>query len=603
MLASDIPRQWEWNIHALNPMTVVSDQQISIENNGQRLCVDMLAGPTMRFTQTNLFTADPGGNVPQWHGNFYSVNLLGAAEFIALLNVGCTAITATPCTTAAASTVPVGNTTATASAAAITVEADTPAPAVPTGLAASALTATSLTLTWSAATDNVGVTGYRLYRDATLVASAAGTSASLSGLSPSTPYTFTVAALDAAGNASAPSAPLSVTTPALSVTTPAPPAPFSGTPIAIPGTFEAENFDLGGEGIGYHDVTPGNAGGQYRVSEDVDIILSADALGGGYVVNNFETGEWLAYTVNVAASALYDIEIRASSMFSTSAFHVEIDGVSVTGTITVPNTGSWSAFQWVGKKAVTLAAGKHVLKIVSDQQYFNFNSIRVTAARGPYSGTPIALPGSIEAEDFDLGGEGVAYHDNVKGNAGGQYRLNEDVDIIVSTDSAGGGYVVSNFETGEWLAYTINVATSGNYDIELRAATNWDFPNSAYHVEIDGVNVTGSVVLPNTGGWSAFQWVGKKTVSLSAGTHVLKLVSDRQYFNVNQIRILAPLAAPAPGSAQLLFGSGFEDLTAVSPVSNFFGTGAWQGIVGADTTTGFTLPINVWCGTTKLQLI
>jgi len=90
----------------------------------------------------------------------------------------------------------------------------------------------------------------------------------------------------------------------------------------------------------------------------------------------------------------------------------------------------------------------------------------------PFSGTPIAIPGTFEAENFDLGGEGVAYHDNVKGNAGGQYQPKEDVDIFVSTDSTGGGYVVGNFETGEWLAYTVNVATSGNYNIELRAATN-----------------------------------------------------------------------------------------------------------------------------------
>src|SRR5438105_230983 len=164
-LASDIPRQWEWNIHALNPMTVVSDQQISIENYGQRLCVAMLAGPTMHFTQTNLFTADPVGSVPQSHGNLYSVNLLGAAEFIALLNVGCTAITASASNTGGVWTVPVGNRIVTVSGAGISVEADTQAPAVPTGLAASALTATSLILTWSAATDNVGVTGYRLYRD------------------------------------------------------------------------------------------------------------------------------------------------------------------------------------------------------------------------------------------------------------------------------------------------------------------------------------------------------------------------------------------------------------------------------------------------------
>src|SRR5439155_12230857 len=137
---------------------------------------------------------------------------------------------------------------------------------------------------------------------------------------------------------------------------------------------------LGGEGVAYHDNVKGNAGGQYRVSEDVDIIVSADALGGGYVVNNFETGEWLAYTINVAASALYDIEIRASSGWSTTAFHVEIDGVNVTGTVTVPNTGNWNSHQWVGKKGVALAAGQHVLKIVADQQYFDLNSIRVTTA-------------------------------------------------------------------------------------------------------------------------------------------------------------------------------------------------------------------------------
>ena len=58
------------------------------------------------------------------------------------------------------------------------------------------------------------------------------------------------------------------------------------------------------------------------------------------------------------------------------------------------------------------------------------------------------------------------------------------------------------------------------------------------------------------------------------------------------------------GSAKLLFSSGFEGLTVLSPPSDFFGTGAWQGIVGADSTTGFTWPINIWGGgTTKFQMI
>lgn len=378
--------------------------------------------------------------------------------------------------------------------------------------------------------------------------------------------------------------------------------PFFGTPIAVPGTFEAENFDLGGESVAYHDNVAGNAGGQYRLDEDVDIILSSDTLGGGYVVNNFETGEWLSYTINVAASAPYDIDLRASSAFSTSAFHIEIDGQNVTGIVGVPKTGNWNNFRWVGKTRISLAAGQHVLKIVVDQQYFNLNSVRVAATppSTPYFGTPIAVPGTFEAEDFDLGGEGVAYHDNVAGNTGGQYRLNEDVDIVLSSDAMGGGYVVNNFETGEWLAYTIGVAAAGQYDISLRVSST--FSTSAFHVEIDGVNVTGSVPVPNTGNWSTFQWVGKTGVSLAAGRHVLKVVADQEYFNLNSITaVVTPVPLP---TAKLLFGSGFEGAVALPLPSDCFGTGCWQNIIGLDSLTGFTWPVNIWGGgSTRLQLI
>src|SRR5437773_1229401 len=274
------------------------------------------------------------------------------------------------------------------------VLADTQAPSSPTNLAATAVSSSQIDLSWSPATDNVGVTGYRVYRNGTLAASPSGTSVSITGLSAGTTYSFTVSAVDAAGNASVLSAPLSATTPGTGGTVP---TPYTGTPIAIPGSFEAENFDLGGEGVAYHDNTPGNQGGSYRLTEDVDIVVSSDALGGGYVVNYFETGEWLAYTINVAASAQYNIEIRASSEFANSAFHVEIDGQDVTGPIIVPNTGGWSVFQWVGKQGVSIAAGKHVLKIFADQQYFNLNSIRVTAAQAPGDTTAPTTPGGLAA--------------------------------------------------------------------------------------------------------------------------------------------------------------------------------------------------------------
>jgi hypothetical protein len=339
---------------------------------------------------------------------------------------------------------------------------------------------------------------------------------------------------------------------------PSGPTPYFGTPISIPATIEAENFDKGGESVAYHDNVAGNAGGQYRTSEDVDIIVSADAAGGGYVINNFETGEWMKYTISVPATGNYDLALRVASTATTSAFHVEVDGVDVTGRITVPATGSWNTFQWVtAKTGLPLAAGTHVLRVVADAQYFNFNSLSISTAVAapppppppsgstPYSGTPVAVPATIEAENFDKGGEGVAYHDNVAGNAGGQYRTGEDVDIIVSADSAGGGYVVNNFETGEWMKYTINVPTAGNYDLALRVSTS--FTTSAFRVEVDGVDVTGRISVPSTGSWSAFQWVTAKTgLPLAAGDHVLRVVADQQYFNLNSLRVSTPEAAPPP---------------------------------------------------------
>ena len=89
---------------------------------------------------------------------------------------------------------------------------DTQAPSAPTNLTASGTTQTTTNLSWNASTDNVGVTGYEVYRGATLIASVTGTTYQATGLSPNTAYTFTVRAKDAAGNVSSTSNTVNVTT-------------------------------------------------------------------------------------------------------------------------------------------------------------------------------------------------------------------------------------------------------------------------------------------------------------------------------------------------------------------------------------------------------
>ena len=88
----------------------------------------------------------------------------------------------------------------------------------------------------------------------------------------------------------------------------------------------------------------------------------------------------------------------------------------------------------------------------------------------PHGGAAWTLPGTIQAEDYDEGGRGVAYADNDAGNNGGAYRT-DDVDVEATGD-AGGGYNVGWTGVGEWLKYTVDVAVDGVYDFNLRVAAD-----------------------------------------------------------------------------------------------------------------------------------
>lgn len=89
---------------------------------------------------------------------------------------------------------------------------DTQAPSAPAGLSATGTTDSSVSLSWQASTDNVGVTGYRVFRGPNQVGTVATTSYTDTGLSPDTRYGYTVRAVDAAGNVSGPSNAVTVTT-------------------------------------------------------------------------------------------------------------------------------------------------------------------------------------------------------------------------------------------------------------------------------------------------------------------------------------------------------------------------------------------------------
>ncbi len=184
------------------------------------------------------------------------------------------------------------------------------------------------------------------------------------------------------------------------------------------------------------------------------------------------------------------------------------------------------------------------------------DTVNVMAGNGgvtsPYGGTPSEVPGTIEAENFDMGGQGIAYYDTDPQNTGGSYRPDEGVDIEACSDT-GGGYDVGWTAAGEWLLYTIDVTDSGDYQIGARVASA--VSGGALSFTVDGKAVTGVMNVPNTGGWQNWVTLQSDSFALSTGPHQLKLLISSGQFNINKFYIYPPGAVP---SIELLYPEGGE---------------------------------------------
>jgi len=315
------------------------------------------------------------------------------------------------------------------------------------------------------------------------------------------------------------------------------PTPFMNVTASLPGTIDAARFDDGGKGVSYRDMTKGNAGNTFR-STNVDITNSAE---GGYLVGWTEAGEWLLYTVSIRSAGTYQLQMRVASAGQGGTLHVEVDGVNLTGPLTVPDTGGWQQWRTIAVP-VTLPAGRHLLKLSFDSNgptnsVGNVSWMKVVG-RSPYQGTVAAIPGTIAPERFDEGGEGVAYHDTTSQNAGGQFR-STGVDI---ESSSLGGFDIGWIADGEWLAYTVDVAAAGNYQLSVALAS----PGAAGRLRVDAGGASAVVSVPMTGGWQRWATV-TLPVALAAGPQSVIVAAQVGGFNIGPMAWSpAPIAAPPP---------------------------------------------------------
>lgn len=189
--------------------------------------------------------------------------------------------------------------------------------------------------------------------------------------------------------------------------------------------------------------------------------------------------------------------------------------------------------------------------------------------RSPYGGAARALPGVVEAEDYDEGGEGVAYHDLEAANQGGQYRTSEGVDI----EATPGGHNVGWINAGEWLEYSVT-ATAGTYTLEIRLASAMD--GGSFHFTLDGAVLTPTTTVPNSGGWQTWQTVTIPGLAVGAGPHFLKLVVDSGPFNVDRMTFTTTSGAPpAPPPVAGATGSGGDSDDSKCGCGTATSPGAW----------------------------
>ncbi|HEX2950806.1 MAG TPA: carbohydrate-binding protein [Armatimonadota bacterium] len=159
--------------------------------------------------------------------------------------------------------------------------------------------------------------------------------------------------------------------------------------IALPGRIQAEDYMSGGEGVGYHDLTSGNTGGDYKPSDNVDIEATTD-MGGGYNVGWIDASEWLSYNVNVAATGAYSLTARlASGNAGTKTLTMTVDGTTV-GTFNFTDASGWQSWNNIVVSNVNLTAGSHVVRLIATTGGFNLNYIDV-ATQGNIA--PIAYAG------------------------------------------------------------------------------------------------------------------------------------------------------------------------------------------------------------------
>src|ERR1700761_6333829 len=212
-----------------------------------------------------------------------------------------------------------------------------------------------------------------------------------------------------------------------------------------------------------------------------------------------------------------------------------------------PRTRSRSHRAWRGHRrltalAIAVLAGLTMVAGAQRAAFAATGASAVTraaaAADGPYGGTAAAVPGTVQAANYDTGGQGVGYNVTSANGSANSYR-SDGVDLETTADTqdtspAGGPYDLGWTTAGQWFKYTVNVATAGTYSVAFRVASPYGITDALHIANSAGANLTGSVAVPNTGGYQTWATV-TASITLPAGEQTLTVDQDSNGWNFHYL--------------------------------------------------------------------
>ena len=391
----------------------------------------------------------------------------------------------------------------------------------------------------------------------------------------------------------------------------------------------------------YHWLHAMNALGTVSENITADYPIAAAFNNNGevtYVAHNYSNSP-----INVSFSDSYVLEVPANQMATSRDVNVmgvlssDFDQAYANGSVNLTLTTSDSGITKVAfydgntliaektsapysHKAANLSLGSHgfYAQVYSGNQFNTSNIVTVQVGEQvPYLDSPFEVPGTIEAgyyDKFEGGvGQGISYLDTGIYNEGG-FRPEEYVDAVLdSSEGANVGWIAP----GEWMEYTIDVTTSGKYNVTLRYACGNSNGGGPFHFELDGTRVSADIPFTSTGDWGA--WVNKtvNNVELTAGEHVLRVAVTQGEFNLGKMTFsyaspldYGPPVANAGENISVLYPetTATLDATASSDPENQTLTYSWKQIYGSsvidfDDATSVTPEIsNLEEGVYKLKL-